>query len=158
MKCPACKNDLVYLNFIVGKDNVTNRYNCSKCDCIYELRSKGGKYVGWWKTYKLPVLPDDRDAEYRLYEIDCVGDAGVVNSYPLSEFIKQQERFSYMSSGYMDGEDYILVIAREDEFDEEGFPTFDEDERVLCYQGDHGEGHHEKAAINVKRWRDVLGV
>ena len=104
------------------------------------------------KTY------DDNNAEYKLYEIETVCTGEIVNEYPLSEFKNQQERFSHMSSSYMDGEGYELVLARADEFDEDGDPTFDTDERVLCYQGDCGERLHKEAAANVERWKEVLGL
>jgi hypothetical protein len=95
---------------------------------------------------------------YKLYEIEelCTGE--VVNEYPLSEFLNQKERFASMSSSYPEGEQYVLVIARADEFDEDGFPVpeFDTDERVLCYQGDCGPRRHLRATENVERWKETL--
>lgn len=108
---------------------------------------------------KCPVV-QNKLAEYKLYEIECICTGEVVNSYPLSAFLKQKERFANMSSEYMDGEGYELVIAREDEFDEDGMPTFEleMDERILCHQGDCGQRFHLEAAGNVNRWRDILGL
>lgn len=98
------------------------------------------------------------DAKYKLYEIEELCTGVIVNEYPLSEFEIQQERFASMSSAYMDGEQYILVIAQEDEFDEDGRPEFDTDERTLCCQGDCGERFHKRAKKNVASWKEVLGL
>lgn len=160
MKCPVCRNELALLDLAVGNSKDAGAYHCEHCECHYELGLDGpdGDKQVWWKVTKLPIIADDSDAKYRLYEIECVCTGEVVNDYPLGEFENQRERFSYMSSSYSDGEGYQLVIAREDEFDEVGDPTFDTDERVLCHQGDCGPRFHLEAAKRVKLWRDVLGV
>ena len=160
MKCPVCNNELEPTGYMVQAaevDTPTSTYHCEHCECNYELRPDEDKRA-WWKCTQLPIIVDDSDAKYRLYEIECVCTGEVVNEYPLGEFEVQRERFSYMSSSYSDGEGYELVIAREDEFDNVGCPTFDTDERVLCHQGDCGPRFHLEAAKNVKLWRDVLGV
>jgi len=158
MKCPVCRNELKLRDFTIGKDSCVNRYYCEHCKCEYEDRPDGDKRA-WWKCTKLPaVIVKDSDVEYKLYEIESVCTGEVVNEYPLSEFHNQQERFASMSSSYSDGEGYELVIARADEFDEDGDPTFETDERVLCHQGDCGEHFHKEAAANVTRWRDILGL
>lgn len=160
MKCPVCRNELKSEGFMIYVDRVDNpisTYHCEHCECHYELGPDGDKQV-WWKVTKLPIIVDDSDAKYKLYEIECVCTGEVVSEYPLGEFERQRERFSYMSSSYSQGEGYQLVIAREDEFDEVGCPTFDTDERVLCHQGDCGPRFHLEAAKRVKLWRDVLGI
>ena len=149
MKCPVCRNELELCNFTIGRDNCVNRYSCEHCECEYENRPDGNKRA-WWKCTKLPA--------YKLYEIEELDSGIVVNEYPLDEFSNQSDRFSAMSSNYMDGEQYILVIAREDEIDEGGYPTFDIDERTLCCQGDCGPRFHLEAAKNVKRWQDILSM
>lgn len=112
----------------------------------------------WVVPIHLAVQSKIADTGYKLYEIEGVCTGDVVNEYPLSEFKTQQKRFDSMSSEYMDGEEYELVIAREDEFDEDGDPTFDTDKRVLCYQGDCGPRLHNRAAANIERWKKVLGL
>lgn len=159
MKCPVCRNEMdSIMSFTVGEDNAVNHYHCKHCECDYDLRAKDGKYTGWWKIKKLPILPDtnDNDAEYKLYEFECICTGEVTNEYPLGQFQMQRERFAQMTSAYMDGEGYELVIAREDEFDDEGIPTFEMDDRILCHQGDCGARFHLEAAKNVNRWRDIL--
>ena len=160
MKCPVCRNELESKGFTLAKSTVVNNFYCEHCECDYELRAENNKYTGWWKVTKLPVIPDDSDAVYKLYEIESVCTGQVTDKYPLdvSEFQDQRKLFAQMSSSYMDGEGYELIIAREDEIDENGDFTFDSDERVLCHQGDCGERFHKEAAANVKRWRDILGL
>jgi len=119
---------------------------------------KKGEWIAPINLTVQSIIADNNDAVYKLYEIEVVCTGEVVNEYPLSEFCNQQERFTYMSSSYMDGEGYELVIARADEFDEYGDPTFETSERVLCCQGDCGKRPHLNAAKNVKRWRDILGL
>lgn len=158
MKCPVCRNELESKGFTLAKSTVVNNFYCEHCECDYELRAENNKYTGWWKVSKLPVIPDESDAVYKLYEIEELCTGQVTDEYPLSEFQDRKERFDRMSSNYMDGVQYILVIAREDEFDEDGNPTFDTDERTLCCQGDCGPRFHLEAAENVKLWRDILGL
>ena len=119
---------------------------------------KKGKWIVPINLTVQSIIVDDNDVGYKLYEIESVCTGEVVNEYPLSEFSNQQERFKHMSSSYPEGEGYELVIARADEFDEDGDPTFDSDERVLCYQGDCGKRLHKEAAANVERWKEVLGL
>lgn len=155
MNCPVCRNELKLRHFILQKDSSVNKYYCKYCRCEYQDRPDGDKRA-WWKCTKLPMIPDESDAVYKLYEIEELCTGQITDEYPLSEFQDRKERFDRMSSNYMDGEQYILVIAREDEFDEDGNPTFDTDERTLCCQGDCGPRFHSEAAKNVKRWRDIL--
>lgn len=163
IKCPVCRNELVcdplsLKSFTVSENSTANLYHCNHCECDYELRAENNVYTGWWKIIKLPVIVDDSDAVYKLYEMDAVCTGEVVNEYPLGLFSIQQDRFADMSSACMNGIGYELIIAREDEFDEDGMPTFETDERVLCYQGDCGPRLHLEAARNVNRWRDILKV
>jgi len=155
MKCPVCRNKLESLGFTVSAAEVTRKYHCEHCECIYELRPEGEKQA-WWTCTRLPVIADDSDAEYKLYEMEVVCTGEVVNEYPLGQFTIQRDRFANMYTSYSEGQQFELVIAREDEFDEDGNPAFDTDERVLCHQGDCGPRLHLEAARNVKCWRDIL--
>ena len=158
MKCPVCHDEMTNSTFSVSESSNVNSYYCSLCACFYELIAENQKFMGWWKVIKLPVIPDDSDAKYRLYMIECICTGEVVESFTLEEFQNLKEHFANMYSSYIKGEGYEVVIAREDEFDEDGTPTFEleMDERILCHLGDCGQRLHEKAAKNVIRWRDIL--
>lgn len=159
MKCPVCRNELRLRNFTLNSgEGVSRVCYCEHCECNYELRQEEGDKQAWWKVTKLPVIVDDSNAKYKLYMIECICTGEVVSEYPLGQFQMLRDRFANMSSSYSDGEGFELVIARVDEFDEDGMPTFEMDERVLCHQGDCGPRLHLEAARNVKRWRDVLAI